>query len=74
MVCFQTKSPNLRKFWRALECKQLVFSLAIYGLLVNFLSIWKFSGNLEHFLSFGTLNKKNLATLLNFEFTAITPE
>jgi hypothetical protein len=33
MVCFQTKNPNLGKFWRALEWK-------FYGHLNYFMVIW----------------------------------
>jgi hypothetical protein len=29
MVSFQTKNPNLVKFWRALEWKMSVYSMAI---------------------------------------------
>jgi hypothetical protein len=36
IVCFQTKYPNLGKFWRALEWKMLVF----YGHLEYFTVIW----------------------------------
>jgi hypothetical protein len=28
---FQTKIPNLGKFWKALECKRLVYSMAIWN-------------------------------------------
>jgi hypothetical protein len=36
MVCFQTKSPNLGKFWRALECKTLVYSKTLWNILRPF--------------------------------------
>jgi hypothetical protein len=42
MVCFQTKNPNLGKFWRALDWKKLIlwpFGI-FYGYLVNFVFIW----------------------------------
>jgi hypothetical protein len=29
MVCFQTKNPNLDKFWRALDWKMLTYFMAI---------------------------------------------
>jgi hypothetical protein len=29
MVCFQTKNPNLGKFWRALQWKILVYFMTI---------------------------------------------
>jgi hypothetical protein len=50
MVCFQTKNPNLGKFWRGLQWKILVYFMAIwsilrpfdifYGHLVHFVVIW----------------------------------
>jgi hypothetical protein len=44
MLYFQSKNPNLGKFWRALEWKWLVYSLAIwniyYGHLVHLLAKW----------------------------------
>jgi hypothetical protein len=43
MICFQTKNPNLGKFWRALEWKMLVFLWSfgiVYGRLVYFMAIW----------------------------------
>jgi hypothetical protein len=38
MVGFQTKNPNLGKFWRALEWKMLVCTF--YGYLEYFTVIW----------------------------------
>jgi hypothetical protein len=38
MVYFQTQNPNLGKFWRALEWKRLVASLAIWKLPI--MAIW----------------------------------
>jgi hypothetical protein len=44
MVCFQTKNPNLGKFWRVLQWKMLVHFMntsgPFYGLLLNFMDIW----------------------------------
>jgi hypothetical protein len=50
MVCFQTKNPNLDKFWRVLLWKILVYFITIwyilrplerfYGRLVYFVVIW----------------------------------
>jgi hypothetical protein len=50
MVCFQTKNPDLGKFWRALEWKMLVYFMTIwnilwpfgiiFGRLVKFVAIW----------------------------------
>jgi hypothetical protein len=36
MVFFQTKNPNLGKFWRALEWKKLVYSMSIWTILGPF--------------------------------------
>jgi hypothetical protein len=33
MVCFQTKNPNLGKFWRALEWKMLLYFMIIWNIL-----------------------------------------
>jgi hypothetical protein len=58
MVCFQTKNPNLDKFWRVLQWKMLVFC----GHLVHFTDFWYilwtfgiFCGNMVYFSSFGIL-------------------
>jgi hypothetical protein len=50
MVCFQTKNPNLGRFWRVLEWKILLYFMTIwnilwpfgiiYGRLVCFVVIW----------------------------------
>jgi hypothetical protein len=43
MVYFQTKNPNLGKFWRELQWKMLVFLWTfglLYGHLVYFMDIW----------------------------------
>jgi hypothetical protein len=37
MVYFQTKNPNLAKYWRALEWKMLVYFMTIW---CNFMVIW----------------------------------
>jgi hypothetical protein len=55
MVSFQTKNPNLGKFWRALDWKILIYFMAIWNIfqifgifydhLVHFVFIWcVFSG------------------------------
>jgi uncharacterized membrane protein YkvI len=36
MVCFQTKNPNLGKFWRALEWKMVVCFMVIWYILWQF--------------------------------------
>jgi hypothetical protein len=52
MVCFQTKNPNLGKFWRGLQWKILVYFMTVwfilrpleifYGHLVYFCPFWYF--------------------------------
>jgi hypothetical protein len=49
MVYFQTKNPNLGKFWRALEWKRLVYSSyfilkILRPLGIHFMAIWSFGG------------------------------
>jgi hypothetical protein len=34
MVCFQTKNPNLGKFWRVLQWKSLVYFTTIWRILL----------------------------------------
>jgi hypothetical protein len=36
IVCFQTKNPNLGKFWRALEWKMSIYFMAIWNMLRTF--------------------------------------
>jgi hypothetical protein len=43
MVCFQTKHPNLGKFWRVL----------LWKILVYFMTIWSILRPLEIFMAFG---------------------
>jgi hypothetical protein len=38
MVYSKAESPNLRKFWRVLQCKYC--NAIMYGPLVNFLASW----------------------------------
>jgi hypothetical protein len=69
MVCFQTKNPNLGKFWSVLQFKILVYftpiwsilrPLEIYdGHLVYFVVIWHI------YPRFGILYQENLATLIS---------
>jgi hypothetical protein len=67
MVCFQTKNPNLGKFWRALDWKMLIYFMPIRNSLQTF---GIFYNHLALLCSFGTFLpvlvsciKKNLATL-----------
>jgi hypothetical protein len=34
MVCLQTKNPNLGKFWRAFDCKMVVYFMVIWNNLL----------------------------------------
>jgi hypothetical protein len=69
MVYFQTKNPNLGKFWRVLDWKKFISFLwpfgTFYGYLGYFTTIWYI---LYSFVTFGPVlvscTKKNLATLL----------
>jgi hypothetical protein len=71
MVCFQTKNPNLGKFWRVLHWKMLVY--IFYGHFVHFTVfwyiLWSFGivcGHLVNFFPFWYVwTKKNLATLIS---------
>jgi hypothetical protein len=36
MVSFQTKNPNLDKFWRALDWKILIYFMDIWNILQTF--------------------------------------
>jgi hypothetical protein len=36
MVCFQTKNPNMSRFWRAFEWRMLVCFLVIWNILRPF--------------------------------------
>jgi hypothetical protein len=75
---FQSKNPNLGKFWRALEWKSLVYSLALcnilhpfgiyYSYLLNFMAFWWQFGIFPHVLVHCVI--KNLATLLSSAFSS----
>jgi hypothetical protein len=51
-VCFQTKNPNLGKFWRALDWKMLIYFMDIWNILRTF---GIFCVHLVHFSGFGIL-------------------
>jgi hypothetical protein len=62
MVYFQTKNPNLGKFWTALDWKMLIYLMAIWNILGRFRVIWYILGSFGIFppiLVFCTM--KNLA-------------
>jgi hypothetical protein len=71
MVCFQTKFPNLGKFWRALQLKMLVYFMEIWSISRSSGTyiLWTF-GIFFPILVFCT--KKNLATLFG-DPCAFTP-
>jgi hypothetical protein len=67
MVCFQTKHPNLGKFWRALDWKMLIYFMATWNILWRF---GIFCDRLVHFVFIWYIfqvlvscTNKNLATL-----------
>jgi hypothetical protein len=56
MAFFQTKNPNLGKFWRVLRCKILAFFMNIWSILPPFwyilCSFGNFYGYLVYFSQF----------------------
>jgi hypothetical protein len=57
MVCFQTKSPNLGKFWRAFAWQMLEYFMTIWNIL------WPFGivgGNLLYFYQFGMFRPRKI--------------
>jgi hypothetical protein len=67
MVFFQTKNPNVGKFWRALDWKTLVYFMVIWNSLRPFgifychlLKLWELGIFLTVLVNCA---KKNLATL-----------
>jgi hypothetical protein len=70
MDCFHTKNTNLGKSWRALECKMLMYFMAVLNILQTF-GIFMTIGYI--FCSFGTFfpvlvscTRKSLATLIQW--------
>jgi hypothetical protein len=65
MFCFQTKNPNLDKFWRVLQWLMLEYFMTVWSILRP-LEI--FDGHLEYFIIFFPVlvccTKRNLATLV----------
>jgi hypothetical protein len=79
MVCFQTKNPNLGKFWIALYWKMLIYFMAICNISMTF-GVFKdhtygtFCVHLVHFFPIlVSYTKKNLATLIPIHKHAATP-
>jgi hypothetical protein len=69
MVYFQTKNPDLGTFWRILQKKRLVYSMAVWNILGSF---GKFCGHLVILWQFGIFPrvlvycaKKNLTILID---------
>jgi hypothetical protein len=67
MVCFQTKIPNLGKFWKVLQWKRLVYFMDIWSILLSFSIFYE---HLVYFVEIWYIfpvlvfrTKKNLATL-----------
>jgi hypothetical protein len=57
MVCFQTKNPNLGKFWRVLQWKMLVCFMGTWSILRSFVVFYGHlfgtaRGNLAYFFPF----------------------
>jgi hypothetical protein len=60
MVCFQTKNPNLGKFWRVLQGKIIVYFMDTWSILRYFVIfdghlVYVVHGNIAYFSHFGTL-------------------
>jgi hypothetical protein len=63
MVCFQTKNPNLGKFWRVLQWEMLAYYMDSWSILWSFVI---FYGHLVIWYIFPVLvfcTKKNLGFL-----------
>jgi hypothetical protein len=63
MVCFQTKNPNLDKFWRALE--MFVYVMTIWNILpmAIWYNLWPFGivcGHLVYFSHFGMFGPRKI--------------
>jgi hypothetical protein len=62
MVCFQTRNPNLGKFWRALEWMILVYFMSIFGPFgICCGHFVKFYGYLVYFSRLGMLYQEKYA-------------
>jgi hypothetical protein len=58
MVYFQTKNPNLGKFWRTLEWKKVGIFMNTWNITAIFYNVWPFGivcGHLVYFSQFGML-------------------
>jgi hypothetical protein len=76
MVYFQTKNPNLGKFWRVLQWKMLVYFMNILSLVRSFDT---FNGYLVFLWQVGMFFSvlvycinKNLATMVGSTFEEMT--
>jgi hypothetical protein len=64
MVCFQTKNPNLCKFWRVLRWKMLLYFMNTWStyFTVFYYILWTFGivrGNLVYFFPFWYIVTQN---------------
>jgi hypothetical protein len=67
MAYFQTKNPNLGKFWMVMQWNMLVYFMTISSIVAIWYILWPFGilqGYLVHFPVLVCCTKKNLATLL----------
>jgi hypothetical protein len=69
MAYFQTKNPNLGKFWRVLQWKMLVYLMTFWSTYFTAIgnNLWPFGIFCSHLVYFPVLvwcTKKNLATLI----------
>jgi hypothetical protein len=59
MVYFQTKNPNLGKFWRAFDWKKLMYFMAIWNSLQTFGDFYDhFCVHLVHFSGVGIMYRE----------------
>jgi hypothetical protein len=72
MVYFQTKNPDLGKFWRAFDWKLFVYFVTIWhilrriGIMYIHMSVWYILWSFGIFFPFWYVwTKKNLATLFS---------
>jgi hypothetical protein len=63
MVCFQTKNPNLGKFWRTFQWNELEYFMSIWPILQRLGIVYGILGTFCSVLVRYGINK-NLATLL----------
>jgi hypothetical protein len=72
---FQTKNPNLGKFWKVSHWNMLVYCMDTWSILLSFVIYYGrlvnvVRGNLVYFSRFGICTKKNLATLVECNYAS----